>query len=207
MTPLVCKSFENANRKQNICRACVVFLFVWINCEFLCKNERLKKQRKARTRKNKEGDVGLGYFQALWEERMRGGGGWGKVRTLLNRFTNGRKPLSPSRWQRSQPLPAHCDKSVTPILSGRLNQSLWLLLFSLLTSATGTRLILLIGSLNFYTFWNKSRDSPTFMWFPGCLDRIVLFVEWSSPSRVWSDAMLWLQIPALVPKCWWLVQQ
>lgn len=29
----------------------------------------------------------------------RGGGGWGKVRPLLNGFTNGRKPLSLSHWQ------------------------------------------------------------------------------------------------------------
>lgn len=54
----------------------------WIDCVFGVRGKKRERENNRR-KKNREGDLGLGNFQALCEQRKRGGGR-GKVRPLLN---------------------------------------------------------------------------------------------------------------------------
>lgn len=85
-----CTVFVNASRKylldegvECVCVSLCSYLF-WCWLDQLCLWCEGKREREKTTEeKNREGDVGLGDFQALCELRKRGGG-WGKVRPLLN---------------------------------------------------------------------------------------------------------------------------
>lgn len=76
------------------------YLFGW-RLDQLCAllKVRKKKNHKGKQRLRKQrGRCGSRLLPGIVRKTDRGGG-WGKVRTLLNRFSNGRKPLSLSRWQ------------------------------------------------------------------------------------------------------------
>lgn len=98
----------------------LVLLFVFMAAKSIVslvrgKKEREKKQQK---KKHREGDVGLGDFQALCEQRKRGGGR-GKVRPLLNELDQLTETIQSVRLAaaplfRSDPqccVPLQCDLS------------------------------------------------------------------------------------------------
>lgn len=68
-----------------------------INC-VLCERKKKRKNHKGKQRLRKQRGRCRSRLLPGIVRITDEGGGWGKVRTLLNRFTNRRKPLSPSRW-------------------------------------------------------------------------------------------------------------
>ena len=103
MTIFGYKSFENVSRKQSVCegcwvRVCVPSLFVWMEAASIVSLWKKEKKKEKQYLRKQWGRCGSRQLPGIVKGTDEGGG-WGKVRTLLNRFTNERKPLSLPRWQ------------------------------------------------------------------------------------------------------------
>lgn len=120
--------------------------------------------------------------------RQEGGGpSWGKVRPLLNGFTNGRKPLSLSRWRNRALLLLPASSAICQCPSA----TNWPCLGSYVALQSKTRTALDNAHM---------KGLPIVLWFPGCLHSTV-------SDKVWTGAMLWLHNSQSEPKSWCLLQR
>lgn len=82
-----------------LCVLLCFYLFGWSSDQLCALKKKKRKNHKGTQRLRKQRRRCRSRLLPGIVRRTDEGGGWGKVRTLLNGFTNGRKPLSLSRWQ------------------------------------------------------------------------------------------------------------
>lgn len=226
------KSFENVNRKQSVCTGCrarvrvLVLLFVWMEVGSIVCFVNDKKKRKKRN--NHKGKQRLRKQRGRCRSRLLPGivrrtDGGGRLRKSENitkqvrQWAEAIESIPLARLGSAHRDFLHRTRLSLPISNPVLDQmqSSMLLSMKLKTFCN----LQMRNKHSFVKFCEQIKSFCIYLTviphqteqrqgFPSICGFLVAWTElFCLSDNVWAEAMLWLQIPQLVTKCWWLRQQ